>query len=144
MVNDVYTGIAAELENSFDNPIVYFDSLPQGFEAPCFFINLMDSRLEPKLWNRYELAMDFDVIYYPHNPDEDNAIELHDVAYKLLFQLEYITVLKNLLRGIDMHFEVQDNVLHVFITYKVMIFKKLAKSPLMQQLIQNYQIKGVK
>ena len=34
MVNDVYTGIAAELENSFDNPVVYFDSLPQGFKAP--------------------------------------------------------------------------------------------------------------
>lgn len=50
MVNDVYTGIAAELENSFDNPIVYFDSLPQGFKAPCFFINLVDTRLEPKLW----------------------------------------------------------------------------------------------
>ncbi len=143
MVNDVCTGIAAELEKSFDNPIVYFDSLPQGFKAPCFFINLVDSRLEPKLWNRYELVMDFDVIYYPHNPDEDNAIELHDVAYKLLFQLEYITVLKNLLRGIDTHFEVQDNVLHFFITYKVMIFKELVKSPLMQQLIQNYKIKGV-
>lgn len=93
--------------------------------------------------DRYELVMDFDVVYYPHNPDEDNALELHDVAYTLLFQLEYIMVLKNLLRGGDMHFEVQDNVLHFFITYKVMIFKELAKSPLMQQLIQNYKIKEV-
>ena len=142
MLNDVYTAIASRIEELYDTrPIIYFDSLPQDFRAPCFFINLLQASVKPQLFNRYELQMDFDILYYPQSEKEDDVTELNEVAYLLDFGLEYIKLSDGPLRGYDISHRVTDDVLHFMITYRIFVRKELEKSPFMQNLVQKYRIK---
>lgn len=141
MLNEVYTAIAARMEELFDTrPVIYFDSLPQNFQAPCFFINLLHASVKPHLYNRYELQLDFDILYFPQSEKEDNVTELNEMAYLLAFGLEYVKLSDGLLRGSDIHSRVADDVLHFLITYRVFVRKKLEELPLMHNLIQTYKI----
>lgn len=142
MVNEVYTGIAAELEKIFDDKLpVFFDSLPQGFEAPCFFIKLLSANSELRLWNRYELVLNFDVLYLPIGERENVAHELNERAYGLIYGLEYITLEGAPIRGTDINYKIEDGVLHFFVSYHIFILKKSERSPLMKKLVQEYGIK---
>ena len=145
MLNDVYTAIASRIEDIEEvfstKPTIYFDSLPQGFRAPCFFINLLQVSVKPHLYNRYELQLDFDILFYPESEKEDNVTELNDIAYLLIFELEYIRLTDGLLRGSDISHRVIDDILHLQISYHVFVRKELVKAPLMQKLIQKYRLK---
>lgn len=142
MLNDVYAAIASRIEDLFDTrPTIYFDSLPQNFKAPCFFVNLLQGSVKPHLYNHYEIQFDFDILYYPESEKEDNVTELNDFAYLLIFELEYIRLADGLLRGSDISHRVIDDVLHFQISYRILVRKKLVKSPFMQKLVQKYRIK---
>lgn len=142
MVNEVYTGIAERLESIFEDKLpVYFDSLPQGFAAPCFFIQLLSASHELRLWNRYELVLNFDIMYFPMNERENDVIELNTRAYSLLYGLEYIPLDGGEVRGTDINYKIEDGVLHFFISYHIFILKTSERSPLMQRLVQQYGIK---
>lgn len=143
MVNDLYTSIATRLEEIFDSPEIYFDKLPQDFLAPAFFVKLLKATHELKLRNRYELVLNFDIHYFPTD-DLEHTEEVNEVAYKLLFGLEYIVFNGSPLRGVNISYEVQGDVLHFFITYRLYIRTELATSPYMQKLYQKYGLKEVK
>lgn len=142
MINKMYAGIAARLEELFSpRPIIYFDNLPQGFQAPCFFVKLIQAECKQKLWNRYEMKLDFDVMYYPESEQEDNVEELNSVAFKLIYGLEYVTLENAPLRGREISSRVTDDVLHFSISYEFFVTKEMPMSPLMEKLIQKYQRK---
>lgn len=141
MVNDMYSALAEKLEETFDSPRIYSDSIPQCFRAPCFFINLMEASHELRLWNRYELNLDFDIIYYPEENRENNVIEFNDIASKLLYSLEYVTLDKAPLRGRNIMFRVEDDILHFLVSYQIFVRKTAEKGPLMMDLTQRYRIK---
>lgn len=140
MVNDLYTSIAVKLESLFDEPRIYFDKLPQGYKAPSFFIKLLSATHELKLYNRYELTLNFDVHYLPNDRHID-VEEFNDVAYRLLFGLEYIEFNNSPIRGMNISYEVQEDVLHFFITYKLFIRRSGESIPLMEKLYQKYGLK---
>lgn len=142
MINAMYTAIAEKLESLFEErPTIYFDSLPQGFHAPCFFIKCVQTDLKQKLLNHYEMDFQFDVMYYPKDSDEDNVEELNSVGWLLSFGIEYIEFEGAPLRGTNISSRVTDDVQHVLITYPVFVRREMAKSPFMQKLIQLYQLK---
>jgi len=142
MVNKTYTGIAARLEKLFDEPIVYFDKLPQGFTTPCFFIKLINTTRKQLLWKRSELKLDFDIIYYPDSLPEDAVTELNEAGYKLLWGLELITVDGSLLHGENLSYKIEDGVLHVLATYRLVILEIEEKGAKMESLTQQYRLKS--
>ena len=142
MINSTYTGIAEKLEQLYDNPMVYFDKLPQNFSAPCFFVKLINSTRKPCLWKRSELKLDFDIMYYPESNEEDVISELNDVGYKLLWGLEFIKINESTIRSTDISYKIEDSVLHFLATYHMMILEVTDKVSKMESLTQKYRVKS--
>lgn len=140
MVNSFYTAIAIRLEELFNNPTIYFDKLPQGFKSPCFFVKLLNTKQELILHNRYEVSLNFDIHYFPSD-NKKYRLELNNTAYTMITGLEYIDRNGFLTRGTDISYEVQEDVLHFFITYRFHVLTTLETKPFMNKLYQQYKYK---
>ena len=142
MVNQIYTAIAKKLEELFDEPLIFFDQLPQTFSGPCFWVRLLKTEQNQLLYNRYKVTLDFDIMMYPSN-DEEFIEELNSVGTELLHGIEYIvTEDGNYLRGTNISYEVQDGVLHFFISYILFTIVPYDRGVKMNKLIQQYKYKG--
>lgn len=149
MVNQIYSAITKKLEELFDEPLIYFDPLPQTFNGPCFWVRLLKAEQNQLLYNRYKVNLDFDIMMYPSNDEEFteelNSVctELNGVGTELLHGIEYIvTEDGNRLRGTNISYEVQDGVLHFFISYILFIIVPYDRGVKMNKLIQQYKYKG--
>ena len=149
MVNQIYTAIAKKLEELFDEPLIFFDQLPQTFSGPCFWVRLLKTEQNQLLYNRYKVTLDFDIMMYPSNDEEFieelNSVgtELNSVGTELLHGIEYIvTEDGNCLRGTNISYEVQDGVLHFFISYILFTIVPYDRGVKMNKLIQQYKYKG--
>lgn len=142
MVNQIYTAIAKKLEELFDEPLIYFNQLPQTFSGPCFWVRLLKTEQNQLLYNRYKVNLDFDIMMYPSN-DEEFTGELNSAGADLLHGIEYIvTEDGNYLRGTNISYEVQDGVLHFFISYILFTIVPYDRGVKMNKLIQQYKYKG--
>lgn len=142
MVNQIYSAIAKKLEELFDEPLIFFDQLPQTFSGPCFWVRLLKTEQNQLLYNRYKVTLDFDIMMYPSN-DEEFIEELNSVGTELLHGIEYIvTEDGNYLRGTNISYEVQDGVLHFFISYILFTIVPYDRGVKMNKLIQQYKYKG--
>ena len=142
MVNQIYTAIAKKLEELFDEPLIFFDQLPQTFSGPCFWVRLLKTEQNQLLYNRYKVNLDFDIMVYPSNDDEFIE-ELNSVGTDLLHGVEYIvTEDGRYIRGTNISYEVQDGVLHFFISYILFTVVPYDRGVKMNKLIQQYKYKG--
>ena len=142
MVNRIYSAIAKKLEELFGEHLIFFDHLPQTFNGPCFWVRLLKTEQNQLLYNRYKVTLDFDIMMYPSN-DEEFIEELNSVGTELLHGIEYIvTEDGNYLRGTNISYEVQDDVLHFFISYILFTVVPYDRGVKMNKLIQQYKYKG--
>lgn len=143
MIDDLINGISVKLYELFgDGYDIEIDELPQGFAPPGFWITALKQSQAAGLDNRYRRKYHFDVLYYPRIDTESQTREISAVAEALLLGLEYITAGGNLVRGTDISYEVQDNVLHFFITFDLFVEKVRDKVDLMGELVQTQHLKG--
>lgn len=136
MTNDIINAIAAKLHEAFPNVAIYNENIHQGMEEPCFLIMHLDSSQDAKLPDRYWRTHLFNVQYFPKS-DTHAKTEIISVAETLFFELEHIFCLDNPLRGIRMHYEIMDNVLHFFVNYNFFVKKKTKNGDFMYTL--NYK-----
>lgn len=136
MTNDIINGIAVKLHEVFPNVTIYKENIHQGLEEPCFLILPLDSTQDAQLPNRYWRTYLFNVQYFPKSETEPKT-EMLTVAETLFFELEHIFCLENPLRGIRMHYEIMDNVLHFFVSYNLFVKKQTKKGNFMYTL--NYK-----
>lgn len=143
MIDDLIDGIAVKLLELFGDAYdIKIDELQQGFAPPGFWILPLKPSQTAGLDNRYRRKYHFDVHYYPQLDASSNMREINAVAETLLLGLEYITAGDDLVRGTDMSYEVQDDVLHFFITFDLFVEKVRDKASLMMELIQSQRTKG--
>lgn len=142
MVNDIMDGIKNTLYGIFgDSCEIMFDELKQDFEPPAVWILELKTTQEHVIRNRYNRRYNFDIQYFPKN-EIGITQEINEVTDALLLGLEYITAGGNLIRGSDISYEMQDKILHFFITYEVFVLKIQDKGPLMEELVQTQHTKG--
>ena len=133
MLNEIVNGIGLKLSKSFNGIDIHKEELEQGFEEPCFFIQLLNPNEKQVLGNRYKQKIDLDIQYFPKN--EDDNWELMEMAQKLNNTLELIkTEEGDLLRGLDRNSQFIDGNLHYFITFKPFIRKVGEEEPFMGEL----------
>lgn len=118
MLNEIVKGISMKLNATFgDGYKIYQNDVKQGLEEPCFFIQILKPQLSPLLGRRFMVQNPFDVLYFPADPG--NNAELIDVAEKLMGCLDFITLPNgDLLHGTGISYEIVDDTLHFFISYK--------------------------
>lgn len=120
----VLDGITLALRSEYPNSKIMADSVDQGLTAPAFIVLLpsADSARQPN--NRWRKRTRFDVIYFPTVGRE----ECYDVADNLAQVLDVITLPSgDKLRGSDVNFTVDDDVLHFFISYNYFAYEENAE-----------------
>lgn len=133
MLSRVVSAISNTLEKSFPETEIYVNKIKQGFEEPCFFIQILNPSEKQILGSRYKQKIDLDIQYFPKN--EDDNWEPMEVTQKLNNILETIKTDENdLLRSFDRNSQFIDGNLHYFITFKPFVRKVGEEEPFMEKL----------
>lgn len=140
MINDIVIAISQRLDEVFGDEYRYhMDAIPQGAQTPCFFILLLQGTQTQIIGNRYYREHSFDIHYFPQSVQPMQ--EIQDVAARLMMDLEYVDLGSGLIRGTEMRYEVQDDVLHFFVQYNFFVLKVPDEVPLMRELYQSQRVK---
>lgn len=139
MLNEIVNGIGLKLSKSFNGIDIHKEELEQGFEEPCFFIDLLNPSEKQIIGNRYLRSYLFDIVYFPKKKSSEEIFEVLDKLYSVL---EYIELDDStLIRGIDRNSREEDKVLHFFVTYEMFIYKLDEEKPKMKKLDVNNGLK---
>ena len=139
MLNEIVNGIGLKLSKSFNGIDIHKEELEQGFEEPCFFIDLLNPSEKQIIGNRYLRSYLFDIAYFPKKKSSEEIFEVLDKLYSVL---EYIELDDStLVRGIDRNSREEDKVLHFFVTYEMFIYKLDEEKPKMKKLDVNNGLK---
>ncbi len=140
-LDDVRKGVMAKIASfkAVDTPI-YGEGVPQNFKEPCFYVKVLRTSQVPELTPRYQRRHLLDIHYFPRPGGNFNeqALEMAETLYS---EMEQILVNERQVRGVDMHHEVIDGVLHFFVTYPLNVRRVVIPDPPMEQL---YQKRGLK
>ena len=139
MLNEIVNGIGLKLSKSFNGIDIHKEELEQGFEEPCFFIDLLNPSEKQIIGNRYLRSYLFDIVYFPKKKSSEDIFEALDKLYSVL---EYIELDDGtLIRGIERSSREEDRILHFFITYEMFIYKLDEEKPKMKKLDVNNGLK---
>jgi len=129
MINSIIEAISISLNNEFsDEYEAHMEEIKQDLKEPCFFISCLNPTTELFLGKRYFRQNQFVIQYFPELDDKQR--ECNDVAEKMVWCLEYITVDGDLLRGTKMKYKVTDGVLNFFLNYDCFIYRLEENTPM--------------
>lgn len=121
MIQSIVDGISLTLHTAFgDGYKIYTESVKQGFQKPCFFIQLVTLQSRLQRGRRFFRQSSFCIHYFPNSKNAPKA-ECFQMQDDLFLALEYITVDDDLLRGINMSGEFEQGVLHFLISYNMVV-----------------------
>ena len=122
MTNSIVEAISTALDAEFGEGYeIRMEEIRQGLKTPCFFIVSLNPATELFLGERYFKTNTFCIQYFPQSAKEQR--ECNDVAERMNWCLEYITVNGDKCRGTKMHHEMIDGVLNFFVNYDFFVYK---------------------
>ena len=112
--NIVLDGITLALRTAFPDSQIESNRIEQGLVSPAFIVLLVSEEQTARVGRHWHRRTRFDISYFPKEKSE----ECYDVANEFYGVLEFITLPgEDLLPGVDISFEVTENILHFFISY---------------------------
>lgn len=133
---DVRTGVFQALAQAFPNVDRYGEEIKEGLTTPCFFVKFLEPAHTHELDRRYMRELPFDVHFFA-----DTNKDRISMADQLTSVLETIQVKDRALTGIRMTWEVADEVLHFFVTYRMHVWRQQPNDPTMQKLEVNEEVR---
>lgn len=142
MVNLILDSITKQLGTTFGtNYRYYVEDVEQGLERPAFHIGtrgLTMRSISPTLYNR-RFPM---VIHYFSDDKVNNKKDCYAKCAEILDCIEYLPVENTILRGEEISWQMVEDTLQIFITYRVITQKVKVEEDDMDALIQpNVNIK---
>lgn len=117
MVEKIVKSIAQTLEEAFGKDYtLYRDFVEQGFQTPCFCIQMINSTNDKQLEKRYQRSYFFDLLYFPK--EEHISSELNRVSETLYQCMKWIKIDHSGIWGSGMNHHIEEGVLHFAVTYK--------------------------
>ena len=136
MVNDVLNAISTQLYTTFgDSYRYYVENVEQNLKKPCFTIDTIIPLQRSKSPVLYDRTMPM-VIHYFTDDKKDTKTNLYSKAEEIIECLEYLPFKNTILRGEDISWQIVDEVLQVFITYKFTTKKVIANDINMENLTE--------
>lgn len=133
----VKSAIANVLSENFKDYKIYKNKVKQSV-FPCFFIRQLDSNDKKIARGKYERDYLINIRCHINKP---NYTKLDEIGFNLFEILEVIENQDIRLVPRKFNYEIEDDVLQVFITYKVRLHKELTnKAPKMQNLKINEEV----
>lgn len=139
MIDSIISGISNALFEQFGY-VNYGDKIPQDLDPPCFFIQCIEPKNKKYIGKRYLRRYHFMIQYFPQSNSEP-ATECNSVGETMFECLEVIKVDDFFLRGMEMKFEVVDDVLHFSVDYNAFVRKVEVKDE-METMGSDIHVKG--
>lgn len=140
MVNSLLGGVMETLYEEFGDTYSYYtSSVGQNLNCPSFmpiFVNPSVKLIRPP---RYQLTLPCKIHYFPL--ESGNKKEINAVAMRLFNVMEYVKMNGNLVRGLEMEYSIQDDVLIFSIVYKFIAERTKDFDPLMEDLFVTERVK---
>ena len=134
ITNQIMIAMTKALKKQFPDYKVYGEEIKQGFQAPCFFLAVINTNSKQKMiGKRYLRTISLDVHFFSEKNEEQNEqmYEMGDLLYPLL---EVLQLEEQILQGSEMNFEIIDGVLHFFVDYKVFVYRQTEPDVYMEKL----------
>ena len=136
MVTDVLNAIATQLYTTFGNTYRYYvEDVEQNLTKPCFTIDTIIPLQRSKSPILYDRTMPM-VIHYFTDDKKDTKTDCYAKAEEIVECLEYLPFKNTILRGEDISWQIVDEVLQVFITYKFTTKKLVDDATIMENLTE--------
>lgn len=137
MVNSILDAVTTQLGKTFGTDYRYYvEDVKQNLTTPCFTIDLLTPTERSKSPVLYDRTMPL-VVHYFSDDKTNLKRDCYNKAERVLECLEYIPYENTILRGEDISWQIVDEVLQIFITYRFTSVMSNATADNMEQLIEN-------
>lgn len=117
MINDFISAVCIAINTEFgDSYEIYTETIEQGLQEPCFFVQCINPSISKEMTNRKLNSLLFMVQYFPES-NTDAYAEINDVIERLYSCLASIDYKGVTVEGSDIDKNVNDKVLNFNITY---------------------------
>ena len=118
MVNSILNAVTTQLGKTFGTSYHYYvENVEQKLTTPCFTVDVLLPTMRSKSPKLYDRTMPL-VVHYFSDSKSDLKKDCYNMAERTLECLEYIPYENSILRGEDISWQLVDDVLQIFITYK--------------------------
>lgn len=137
MVNNIFNAITIQLYETFgENYTYYVEDVKQELLKPCFTVDTLIPLQRSRSAIMYDRTMPM-VIHYFSGDTENTKKDCYAVAERIVECLEYLPVMGKLLRGDDISWQLVDDVLQVFVTYRFRTVDTENQADAMSEMKQN-------
>ena len=118
MVNSFLNAVTKQLGTTFGtNYWYYVENIEQNLTKPCFTIDLLMPMERSKSPVQYDRTMPL-VVHYFSDSKTNLKQDCYSMAEQIVDCLEYLPFKNTLIRGENISWQIVDDVLQIFITYK--------------------------
>ena len=136
MVNSMLDAVTKQLGNTFGLDYRYYvENVEQGLQKPCFTIDALLPTERSKSPVLYDRTIPI-VVHYFSDSKTNLKKDCYEMAERTLECLEYIPYEKTILRGENISWQIVDDVLQIFITYKFTTVMSKATANNMEELLE--------
>ena len=118
MVNKLLNAVTKQLGTTFGNKYRYYvEDIEQNLTKPCFTVDMLIPLQRSKSPVLYSRTMPL-VIHYFSDSKTNLKQDCYSMSEQIVECLEYLPFENSLIRGEDISWQIVDDVLQIFVTYK--------------------------
>lgn len=136
MVNQMLSGISNQLYDEFGSDYRYYvENVEQSLKKPCFTIDCIIPLQRSRNRVQYDRTIPV-VVHYFSSDKATTKSDCYEKAERVVEALEYVPFDGALIRGEDISWQIVDDVLQVFVTYKFITQKVTSNEDNMEDINQ--------
>lgn len=114
----------------------YVENVEQGLVKPCFTLDMINPTERSKSPMLYDRTMPL-VVHYFSDSKTNLKSDCYSMAEKVLEYLEYVPFENSILRGEDISWQITDDVLQIFVTYRFTTVMSNETADNMEEILEN-------
>lgn len=136
MVNELLNAVTKQLGKTFGDTFHYYvEDVEQNLKTPCFTVDMLIPLQRSKSPVLYDRTMPIVVHYF--SDQKDYRKDCYKIGEQLVESLEYLSFKGGLIRGENISWEIVDDVLQAFITYKFTTKRETDEEDAMETVLEN-------
>jgi hypothetical protein len=137
MVNSLLNSVTKQLGTTFGTGYRYYvENVEQNLTKPCFTIDMIMPMERSKSPVLYDRTMPL-VVHYFSDSKTNLKQDCYSMAERVLECLEYLPYQNSILRGENISWQIVDDVLQIFITYRFTTVMSKETADNMEEILEN-------
>lgn len=137
MVNTLLNSVTKQLGTTFGTDYRYYvENVEQNLTKPCFTIDMLMPMERSKSPILYDRTMPI-VVHYFSDSKTNLKQDCYSMAERVLECLEYLPYQNSILRGENISWQIVEDVLQIFITYRFTTVMSKETADNMEDILEN-------